>query len=107
MKFEQADFNTIERTCTSDKALGYIVTLGGKTFNGYNGRQVFKNKQSAMCALNNAIKWRINEIVMKKLEALGMTRVEIIKDAEYLSAYKNFVTQAKASGFLQVIELKR
>ena len=60
-----------------------------------------------MCALNNAIKWRIKSIVRKKLEALGMTFNEINKDAEYLNAYKDFVEQAKANGFLQVIELKK
>lgn len=107
MKFEQADYDEITRTHTTTEILGYIITLGGKPFIGYNNRKVYRTKQSAMCSLNNALKWKIESIVRKKLEALGMTHDEINRDAEYLSAYKNFVTQAKADGFLQVIELRK
>lgn len=107
MKFEQADYDEIERCYTTTTAVGYIITLGGKLFSGYNNRKVYKTKQSAMCALNNAIKCKVTSMVRKKLEALGMTLDEINKDAEYLNAYKNFVAQAKANGFLQVIELKK
>ena len=32
MKFEQADYDEIERTCTTTATLGYIITLGGKPF---------------------------------------------------------------------------
>lgn len=38
--------------------------------------------------------------------ALGMTRDEIQKDAEYINAWQNFVKQAKADGFLQITTLK-
>ena len=106
MKFEQKDYDEIGRGYTNAGVLGYTITLGGKTFVGRNSKKVFKTKQSAMCALNNAIKWRAEEIVKKKLEALGMTRDEINRDAEYRGAYRNFVTQAKADGFLQITEVK-
>ena len=106
MKFEQADYDEITRTYTTE-ALGYIVTLGGKPFVGYNGRKVYRTKQSAMRSLNNALKWKIEGMVMKKLRALGMTHDEINRDADFIGAYKNFITQAKADGFLQVIELRK
>ena len=107
MKFEQADYDLVEKHYTTTGALGYIITLGGKPFQGCNCKLVYNSKRSAMCALNNAIKWRIESIVREKLEALGMTHDEINRDADYRSAYKNFIAQAKADGFLKVIELRK
>lgn len=107
MKFEQADYDEITRTHTTTGILGYIITLGGKPFIGYNGRKVYKTKQSAMCSLNSALKWKIEGMVREKLRALGMTHDEVNKDADYLGAYRNFIAQAKADGFLQIIELKK
>lgn len=45
-------------------------------------------------------------IVEEKLMALGMTRDEVQKDAECINAWRNFVKQAKADGFLQITPLK-
>lgn len=107
MIFKQADYDEITRAHTTTEVLGYIITLGGKPFISYNNKKVYKTKQSAMRSLNNTLKWKIESIVREKLIASGMTHDEINRDAEYLSAYKNFIAQAEANGFLQVIRLKQ
>lgn len=105
MKFDQNDYDKV-CTYTTDKGLGYAIMLGGKTFMNGARKSVFRTKSSAMCSLNHSISWKVRTIVERKLMALGMTRDEIQRDAEYINAWQNFVKQAKADGFLQIVELK-
>lgn len=106
MKFDQKDYDEIERFHTTSDKTGYMILLGGKPFKNYTNKCVFNTKLSAMCSLNYSMSWRISNIVERKLKALGLTEEEIRKDAERINAWKNFVKQAKADGFLQIVELK-
>ena len=105
MKFDQNDYDRM-CTCTTTGELGYVIMLDGKPFMNGSHKSVFRTKSSAMCSLNNTISWKVRTIVKEKLMALGMTRDEIQKDAEYINAWQNFVKQAKADGFLQITTLK-
>ncbi len=68
MKFEQADYDKIRTSNTTDmNELGYMITLGGKLFKSCSGKCLFRTKQSAMCSLNNSIKWKVKSIVKEKL----------------------------------------
>lgn len=107
MKLSSEDLERIVRYCTVPKdQRGYIVLLGGNMFKSNSGKSIFKKKQHAMIALNNSIKWAVNRIVKEKLINIGLTREEIERSADYTRAWQNFIKQAEAEGFLQVVELK-
>ena len=105
MKFDQKDYDRV-CTYTTTGELGYVIMLGGKPFMNGSRKSVFRTKSSAMYSLNNTISWKVRTIVEEKLMALGMTRDEVQKDAEYINTWQNFVKQAKADGFLQITTLK-
>lgn len=107
MKLSSEDLERIVkyRTVPKDQR-GCIVLLGGNMFKSNSGKSLFRKRQHALIALNNSLKWSVDRVVEEKLKAIGLTQQEIYRNAEYTCAWKNFVKQAEAEGFLQIVELK-
>lgn len=75
-------------------------------FKSNSGKSLLGRDKHALIALNNSLKWSVDHVVEEKLKAIGLTQQEIYRNAEYTCAWKNFVKQAEAEGFLQIVELK-
>ena len=107
MKFSTEEYEKIVLGNTLPKdQTGFIVLLGGKMFKSRSGKSLFRERRYALSSLCNSLKWGVRGIVREKLMTLGMTNKEISDDSEYLRSWENFVKQATADGFLQIVELK-
>ena len=89
-----------------DKGKCFYATIGGSVFKSGAGKILFQKKGPLMIALNHRLQYRISSRVYKKLTRKGYSHQQICNDREYQDAWKNFISWALESEFIQIIEIE-
>ena len=89
-----------------DKGKYFYATIGGNIFKSGAGKIIFQRKGPLMISLNHQLQFRVSTRVYKKLTDKGYSPQQIYNDREYQDAWKNFISWALESKFIQIKEIE-
>ena len=92
--------------CGIDKGKYFYATIGGNIFKSETGKIIFQRKGPLMISLNHRLQFRVSTRVYKKLTDKGYSPQQIHNDREYQDAWKNFLSWAIETKFIQIKEIE-
>ena len=84
----------------------YSILINGKLFKTDKGKTIWKQKNHAMAALNNQVKYLVEGLIKTKLQTSGVNKSFVWRHPEYLSAWEDFKKEIIEKGILTIIELQ-